>query len=83
MIPEREICLTIQTLEMPWFVNTPVLPELLEEKKGDRDEGLCKVLGYRDGRKWNFPFFFFFFCFLKTGFLCVDQAGLEITSNER
>ena len=42
---------------MSWFVDTPVVPELLGEIKGVRDEGLCKVVEYRDGRKWNFPFF--------------------------
>ena len=53
----REICLTMQRLEMSWFVDTPVVPELLGEIKGVRDEGLCIVVEYRDGRKWNFPFF--------------------------
>ena len=48
----REICLTMQRLEMPWLVETPVVPELLRKIKVVRDEGLCKM-EWRDGRKWN------------------------------
>ena len=67
---------------MPWFVDTPVVPELLVEKKGDRDEGLCKVLRYRDGRMWNFPFFFQDRVSLCSsgcpGTHSVGQAGIEL-----
>ena len=39
-------------LEMPCLVDTPVVPTVLGEVKGVRDEGLCK-LKWRDGREWN------------------------------
>ena len=33
----------MQRLEMPGLVDTPVVPGLLGEIKGDRCEGVCKV----------------------------------------
>ena len=41
----REICLIMQTCEMPLLVDTTVVPVLFGEIKRVRGDGLCKVNG--------------------------------------